>query len=99
MTEAGRQHFYMSKSAEKDKFDFGAPQTYEESGCGTKFIHDLLRLNEKKNNPMFEASYGRLEKEWDTHQAAIEQATRDHRELIASFPDREWMDEQMDEEL
>jgi len=99
MTEAMRQKHYMAKWAEKESFDWDEPQTYEESGCGTKFIHELLKMNERKHPGLFEASQERMEQEWNEHQGAIEKAEKEGRELVATYPDREWMEEPIEEEL
>ena len=103
MTELARQNFYKSKyddawAAEFFKFD--SPQTYEESGVGSKFIHDLIRASDARFPDIVKKSDARFVLEWDAHQQAIEEAMREGKELVATFPDRDGVEMlDADEEL
>lgn len=92
MTEASRQAFYAKKYDDewaKKEFPFDEPLTYEEAGCGTKYIHDLIRENDARCPELVARADRRFQEEWDAHQKAIEDAAKEGKRLIATFPDRD----------
>lgn len=101
MTEQQRQDHYAKKyddawAAETFKFD--APQTYEEAGVGSKYIHDLIRTNDARVPDVVRTCDERFAVEWEAHQKAIDDAMKEGKILKATYPDRDGMD-MLDEEL
>lgn len=92
MTEGGRQAFYAKKYDSewaKNEFKFDEPLTYEEAGCGSKYIHDLIRENDARCPELVERADKRFEEEWNAHQVAIETAAKEGKRLVAIYPDRD----------
>ena len=92
MTEAQRQKHYTEKYDDvwaEQEFHFDEPQTYEEAGVGSKYIHDLIRKNDARHPEVVEHCDERFAAEWDAHQAAIDGAIGAGKRLVATYPDRD----------
>ncbi|KAK5085123.1 hypothetical protein LTR70_008077 [Exophiala xenobiotica] len=92
MTEAQRQAHYAEKYDDDwaaEAFPFDEPQTYEEAGVGSKYIHDLIRKNDARHPEVVAQCDERFGVEWDAHQSAIEAAEKKGMRLVATYPDRD----------
>ena len=92
MTEAQRQAHYAEKYDDDwaaEAFPFDEPQTYEEAGVGSKYIHDLIRKNDARYPEVVAQCDERFGVEWDAHQSAIEAAEKKGMRLVATYPDRD----------
>lgn len=92
MTEAQRQAHYAEKYNDDwaaEVFPFDEPQTYEEAGVGSKYIHDLIRKNDARYPEVVAQCDERFGVEWDAHQSAIEAAAEKGMRLVATYPDRD----------
>lgn len=103
MTELQRQNFYANKYDDKwaaEMFPFDPPQTYEEAGVGSQYIHDQIRKADAKCPELVQRCDERFKEEWDAHQTAIEEAYRQGKRLVATYPDRDGIEMQdVDEDL
>ena len=91
MTERQRQAQYVGVYNDDwaaEAFPFDEPQTYEEAGVGSKYIHDLIRKNDARYPEVVAHCDERFAVEWDAHQEAIDKATREGNVLVATYPDR-----------
>lgn len=101
MTEQQRQDHYKKKYDDtwaESTFKFDAPQTYEEAGVGSKYIHDLIRKNDERVPDVVRKCDERFAVEWEAHQKAIDDAMKEGKILKATYPDRDGID-MLDEEL
>lgn len=92
MTESSRQsHFttIYNDTWAVANFPFDAPQTYEEAGCGSKYIHDLIRENDARCPELVARADERFREEWEAHLGAIVEAEREGMRLVAIYPDRD----------
>lgn len=92
MTERGRQNYYKNKYNDEwasKEFRFDAAMTYEEAGCGSKYIHDLIKTNDARHPEVVQRCDRRFAEEWDAHAEAIESAQQQGKKLVATFPDRD----------
>lgn len=91
-TELARQKFYKSKYDDEwadANFPFGPAQTYEEAAVGSKYTHDLIRKNDANCPELVKKCDERFALEWDAHQLAIDNATKEGNKLVAIHPDRD----------
>lgn len=101
-TELTRQAHYRAKYDDewaKEMFPFDPPMTYEESGVGTRHIHELIRKNDAMYPELVERADRRFKEEWEEHGRAIEGARSEGKRLVAVFPDRDgevMQDEEME---
>jgi len=92
MTEAQRQARFAEKydaDWAAEAFPFDEPQTYEEAGVGSKYIHDLIRKNDARFPEIVAQCDERFGAEWEAHQRAIEGAEAKGMRLVATYPDRD----------
>lgn len=102
-TEAGRQDHYMNEvyneqwAAENFKWD--KPQTYEESGASSTYVMGLIDRFEAANPEIVAQGDRRTQEEWDSHDAAIRKAQAEGNVLVATYPDRDLVEIEDEEEL
>lgn len=102
-TEAGRQHYYMNEVYNEqwaeENFKWDKPQTYEESGASSAYIMALINKFEAANPEIVSQGDRRTQEEWDRHDDAIRRAQLEGKVLVATYPDRDLVEMEDEEEL